>query len=155
MLEIEERNIDMEQILEGALDLIIEKKDLSIKEKFEEQYGLIKEIKTLKEDENIFENLLRDIPILLETIGELGINFKDKEDLLNTLLKELTYNKNQYIEFLEDKLNVFCEKESICNYCGTELIYHYHNEYIGEYQGFPAYEEVYDEGYCPYGCSTF
>ncbi|MGL6184722.1 MAG: hypothetical protein ACRC1T_05020 [Clostridium chrysemydis] len=151
MLEIEERNTDMEEILEGAFDLIT-CDNLDIKDMFQEQQGIIKELKHLKE--TTYETLLKDIPLLLESIGEIGIDFKDKENLLNILLKELTYNKDQYIEFLEDKLNTFCTKEDICNCCGTDLLHNNHEECIGEYQGSPAYEEYTDEGYCPYGCLT-
>ncbi|EPT6434220.1 hypothetical protein ACVQ11_005863, partial [Escherichia coli] len=45
--ELEEINKDMEQIMEGALDIILEK-DITIKEKFEEQNQLILELRELK-----------------------------------------------------------------------------------------------------------
>ncbi|MDC4245702.1 hypothetical protein [Clostridium perfringens] len=149
MLELQEKNKDVEDIMEGALDLIIEK-DLSIKEKFEEQSELIMELRGLKNPPII--TMLPDI--LLKSILEIREDQQDGENLLHSLIKELTINKEQYIEFLEDRLNTFCSKEDICNCCGTDLLHNYHEEYVGEFQGFPAYQEFLDEGYCPYGCMT-
>lgn len=151
MFELEERNKDMEQIMEGALDIILEK-DLTIKEKFEEQNQLILELRDLKNPP-----IITTLPdILFKSILEIRENQEDGEYLLHILIKELIDNKDQYIKFLEDKLNTFCSKESICNCCGTELIYNYHEECVGEFQGSSAYQEfVDDEGYCPYGCMTY
>lgn len=151
MFELEEKNKDMEQIMEGALDIILEK-DITIKEKFEEQNQLILELKELKNPP-----IITTLPdILFKSILEIRENQEDGEYLLHILIKELANNKDQYIEFLEDKLNTFCNKESICNCCGTELIYNYHEECVGEFQGSPAYQEfIDDEGYCPYGCMTY
>lgn len=150
MFELQERNKDVEDIIEGSLEIILSNDDLNIKEMFEEQSELIKELKLLKNP-----SIITEIPdILSKSILEIRENIDDGEELLHKLVNELSINKNQYIEFLEDKLDTFCRKEDICNCCGTELIHNYHEECVGEYEGFPAYEEFADEGYCPYGCLT-
>lgn len=145
MLKQKKLNRDIEEIIEYSLDLLIERV-INIQYIFEEYKNLIKELQKIKSINN------RNIPgTFLNVINELDDN-SDNNELIKILEYEINHNKNSYIKRMEEILETFCEKECICKSCGSELVYNFYNEYIGEYQGTPAYEDFFDEGYCPYGC---
>lgn len=63
---------------------------------------------------------------VLEVLKEL------KDILIESELKDL----------VNEKINCICRRNYLCNNCFHELYSYQEQEYLGEYHGFPAYEQV-------------
>lgn len=69
----------------------------------------------------------------LEEIKDCYDEFKDS----------FNNNKQKFIENMEEILQLFCNKENICYFCGDEIVFGVYSEDRGEYLGSPCSERMY------------
>ena len=124
-------------------------KSISInsEEVFITYYDLIEDLKVLDKVQH------DNIPEIIQATILNICNADEVKDCYLEFKEQFNSNKEDIITKFKNSLDTYCEKESLCIHCGSELTYETHLEDRGEYFGFPCNEET-SEPFCPHGCKN-
>lgn len=124
-----------------------------LKSNIDTKQEIFEEYKNLIDELNNIEIITIDImPKLIKEVILNTCNHNEIKDYYDEFKSMFNKYKQQYIYKFEETLEYFCESEELCPHCGETLIYNYHYEFRGEYQGLNSYETMVEQ-ICPYGCT--
>lgn len=94
-----------------------------------------------------------NIPELIKTIikQQCDGHLEEIKDYYDEFKELFNNNKQRFIESMEETLQLFCNKENICCFCGSELAFGTYSEDRGEYLGCPCSERMYIK-HCSNNC---